>query len=232
MDLLSPHALFDLSNYRHSFIFTDCRYVWEVLCKIEHYLRSLKLGAIEVGIPAGAHLIHPDLISIGKGSVVEPGAYIKGPCIIGENCTVRQGAYIRGKVIVGDSCVIGHDTEMKNALMLNQAHAAHFAYAGDCVIGNRVNLGAGVKCANLRLDRKEIVVHFEGKRFQTHLTKWGAILGDDTQIGCNSVANPGTITGKQVVCYPCVNFGGVIPAGAVIQPAYPPKVEIPAFGNP
>lgn len=219
MNLLAPAALFDLSKFRHACLFYECKYAWEALKRIDSYLKSLTLGKIEVGIPAGAHLLHPELISIGKGSIIEPGAYIKGPCIIGEECNVRQGAYIRGGVVVGDHCVIGHDTEMKNAIMLNHANAAHFAYLGDSILGNRVNLGAGVKCANLRLDHGEVMIHFNGQTIPTRLHKLGAIFGDDTQIGCNCVSNPGTVTGKGTLCHPCLNFGGVIPEKAVIKPS-------------
>jgi UDP-N-acetylglucosamine diphosphorylase / glucose-1-phosphate thymidylyltransferase / UDP-N-acetylgalactosamine diphosphorylase / glucosamine-1-phosphate N-acetyltransferase / galactosamine-1-phosphate N-acetyltransferase len=216
---MEPQKLFDLKDFRHSVIFHGCRYVWEAVDKIHSYLQSIALGKIEVGIYAGAHLIHPELISIGKGTCIEPGAYIRGPCIIGENCSIRQGAYIRGDVIIGDNCVVGHDTEVKNSLFLNGANAAHFAYLGDSILGNRVNLGAGVKCANLRLDHQEIFIHFEGKKIGTKRKKLGAIFGDDTQIGCNSVSNPGTITGKGVHCFPCLNFGGSIPEKGVIKPA-------------
>lgn len=215
---MKPHEIFDLQNFYHSAVFQDCNYVWEALDKIHSYLRSLSLGKIEVGVPSSAYLIHPEWISIGKGTCIEPGAYIKGPCVIGENCSVRHGAYIRGDVIVGNGCVIGHDTEVKNSIFLNGANAAHFAYLGDSILGNLVNLGAGVKCANLRLDHQEIAIHFEGKKIKTNRKKLGAIFGDGTQIGCNSVSNPGTVTGKGVQCYPCLNFGGCIPENAVIKP--------------
>lgn len=199
-------------------------YPWEVLGKINAYLKSLPLGKTGVGIPHGADLIHPELISIGKGTVIEPGAYIKGPCVIGENCTIRQGAYIRGDVIVGDHCVVGHDSELKNSIMLNESNAAHFAYVGDSILGNKVNLGAGSKLANFRLDHKEIYVYFDGEKVFTGRRKLGAILGDGTQIGCNSVTNPGVITGKNVQCHPCINFTGFIPEDSIITPAHPPII--------
>lgn len=217
---MEPSHFFVLRDFRHSVIFQGSCYVWEAVDRIRSYLQSITLGKIEVGIPAGAHLIHPEAISIGKGTCIEPGAYIKGPCVIGENCSIRQGAYIRGDCIIGNGCVIGHDTEVKNTIFLNGANAAHFNYLGDSILGNRVNLGAGVKCANLRFDHHEIFIHYEGKKIETKQKKLGAIFGDDTQIGCNSVSNPGTITGKGVYCYPCVNFGGYIPEKAVIKPAH------------
>lgn len=166
----------------------------------------------------GVFLVDPHLISIGEGTVLEPGCYIKGPCIIGKNCTVRHGAYIRGDVITGDSCVIGHETEMKNTLMMNYAHAAHFAYLGDSILGNNVNLGAGVKCANLKLDGSDITISYHGNKIPLRLRKLGAICGDSVQLGCNAVTNPGTLIGKGSKCYPCANFGGFIPPYSIVKP--------------
>lgn len=224
IESITSSALFDLSMFKHASLFQADAFVWEALPKINSYLKVIPLGHIEVGIPEGAHLFHPEWISIGKGTVIEPGAYIIGPCIIGENCTIRHGAYIRGNVIVGDSCVIGHASEVKNSILLNHSNAAHFAYLGDSILGNHVNLGAGTKCANLRLDHKEIQFHFEGKKYPTGLRKFGAIFGDGTQIGCNVVSNPGTVTGKKVSCQPCINFGGFIPAHATIKHSHEPVI--------
>ncbi|MBU2599920.1 glucose-1-phosphate thymidylyltransferase [bacterium] len=141
-------------------------------------------------------------ISIGKGTVIEPGAYIKGPTIIGDNCEIRQGAYIRGNVIIGNRCVIGHTTEVKNACFLNQAKAGHFAYVGDSILGNQVNLGAGTKLANLNIGSMPIQLKIEGKKITTDLKKFGAILGDRVETGCNSVTNPGTMLSKGCIVYP------------------------------
>jgi len=217
MSDFQPSYFFLLSNYKHRFLFDGCEFVWEALPKIVPYLKTQTLGKIDTEIPAGAYLVNPNQISIGKGTVVEPGAYIKGPCMIGENCTIRHGAYIRGEVITGDRCVIGHDTEIKNAVMLDGAHAAHFAYVGDSILGNHVNLGAGTKCANLKFDQSPIVIHHEGLRIATGLRKFGAIIGDFTQLGCNSVSNPGCLIGQHVCCYPCLNFGGVVPSNSVVK---------------
>lgn len=218
MSIFDPVHFFDLENYEHKFLFMNIHFVWEALNKIKAYLAKSKLGSIQAKVHPGAYLINPESITIGANSIVEPGAYIKGPCYIGNDCTIRHGAYIRGDVITGNNCVLGHDTEIKNAIFLNNANAAHFAYVGDCIIGNNVNLGAGTKCANLRLDHEEIAI-FDGNEFvPTGLKKLGAILGDYTQIGCNSVTNPGTITGKNVKSYPCMNFGGYISSEKTIKP--------------
>lgn len=207
---LTSERFFDLSQFRFASLFSGVEWVWEVLANIQPFLVSRQLGQIDVTIPEGVFLIQPELISIGKGSVIEPGAYIKGPCVIGENSIVRHGAYIRGDVVVGDRCVVGHATEVKNAVLLNDAHAAHFAYVGDSVLGNKVNLGAGVKCANVRLDRKDVNVHWNDQRIATGLRKFGAIIGDGCQIGCNAVLNPGTIVEKGAVGFPCEVLSGVV----------------------
>lgn len=217
MTELLPQAFFTLEEFAHATIFDGCTYVWEVIPRISTYLQNYPLGKIESEIPSGAFLSDPQLISIKKNVVIEPGAYIQGPCILEEDCIVRQGAYIRGNVITGKGAVIGHTSEIKNSILLNRAHAAHFAYVGDSILGNDVNLGAGSICANLRLDRMEVIIHFANQRIRTHLKKFGAILGDRTQLGCNTVTNPGTLTQKDVICYPCVNFGGFIPENSIIK---------------
>lgn len=217
MESLSPTAFFDVTPFFHNSIFHQCRYAWEALPKISAFLEEQELGRIDADIPQGAYLISPELISIGYGTVIEPGVYIKGPCIIGQNCSVRHGAYLRGNVLAGDKCILGHDSEFKNAILMNGACAAHFAYVGDSILGNRVNLGAGTICANLRLDRGSIAIRVNGEHIQTGLRKFGAILGDDVQIGCHAVTNPGTLLGKEVICYPGINFGGFVPQGAVIR---------------
>ena len=207
MKELTAANLFDLENFRYKEIFHGLGYVWEALSLIETFLKKQSLGVVEGEVSSAAFLVDAHLISIGKGSVIEPGAYIKGPCIIGENCTIRHGAYIRGNVLVGDKCVVGHDSELKNVIMLNESHAPHFAYVGDSILGNRVNLGA-----NLRFDKKNIVFHYKEKSFETGRHKFGAILGDDAQTGCNSVTNPGTIFEKKAFCFPTTNVGGYIEA--------------------
>jgi len=219
MNLYTPSEFFDLSHFEHAVLFDEQAPVWEVLKKIGDYLLSGPLGNIQGAVEQGAFLVNPEEISIGKGSVVEPGAYIMGPCVIGENCEIRQGAYIRGNVIAGNGCVIGHATEVKNSIFLNGAKAGHFAYVGDSVLGNRVNIGAGTKCANLRFDGKNVSIIDGEKSFESGLRKFGAIFGDDAQTGCNSVTNPGTIMGKGSVLGPCATTHGVIPKSYVVKAA-------------
>lgn len=190
--VFSPDRFFDLAKFSHAKLFDGIENVWQALEALESYFSSLSLGTIEGEVSEKVYLINPELISIGQGSIVEPGAYISGPCVIGKNCQVRHAAYIRGGVILGDGAVIGHATEVKNSILLDEAKAAHFAYLGDTILGVGVNLGAGVKCANLRFDRKPI----------HGCNKLGLIAGDGAQLGCNAVTNPGTFLEKGAIVMP------------------------------
>ncbi len=217
MNQFYPSYFFSLENFSHKALFEGCTCVWEALPKIETYLHSLPLGKIEGDVSDKSYLVNPELITIGKGSVVEPGAYIKGPCVLGENCVVRHGAYLRGNVLAGDGCVIGHDTEVKNSVFFNGAQAAHFAYVGDSLLGENCNLGAGTKLANLKLDHQQISIRTSEGEVETGLRKFGAIIGDGAQTGCNSVTNPGTLLGKRVRCYACMNVGGFVPSNHIVK---------------
>ena len=166
-------------------------------------------------IYAGAVLMD-DEIQIGKGTVIEPGTLIKGPAIILNNTEVRQGAYLRGNIMVGNKCVVGHTTEMKSAVMLGESKAGHFAYIGDSILG-KVNLGAGTKLANLKIVASPVVLNINGAKYETGLKKFGAILGDGVEIGCNTVTAPGTLLGKSVLVYPNVNARGYHPPNTVIK---------------
>lgn len=228
MPSFPPSDFFDLSSFAHRKVFDENTFVWVALSRLEAYLKSLPLGEIKVQVPQGTILEKPEWISIDEGTIIEAGAYIRGPCVIGKRCTIRHGAYIRGGLLAGDGCVIGHATEIKNAILLNDAHAAHFAYLGDTILGNHVNLGAGTRCANLRLDGAEIYVQAKNSPIiETHLRKFGAIVGDGSQIGCNVVTNPGTLIGPNVKCLPCLNIGGVIPRGSWIKPGMQVQVTSP-----
>lgn len=147
-------------------------------------------------------------IDIGKGVLIETGAMIKSPTIIGDQTEVRQGAYLRGYCLVGKRCVVGHTTEVKHSIFLNDAKAGHFAYLGDSIMGNDTNLGAGTKFANLRFLPGNVTIFFDGKRIDTGRKKFGAILGDTCQTGCNSVTSPGTIMAKGAVLLPNVTAKG------------------------
>lgn len=229
MDELFTKKFFNLDQCSFSQLFEENVYVWEALENLETFFRTIKFGKIEGTVSSSAYLVHPEKIIIGKGTVVEPGAYICGPCVIGKNCEIRHGAYLRGNVLIGDGCVIGHDTEIKRSILLNEVCAAHFNYVGDSILGNKVNLGAGVKLANLRLDNHEISFIIQGEKVLTGLCKLGAIIGDHAQLGCNVVTNPGTIIGPNSFCFPCLNVGGFIPPNAKVKSTQ--KIMIQEYVN-
>ncbi|MEI6242616.1 MAG: UDP-N-acetylglucosamine diphosphorylase [Chlamydiota bacterium] len=217
MNTYFPSEFFALEKFIYKELWKLDAPVWETLSNIENFLSKQVLGKIEVNIPDGVFLENKAQISIGKGTVIEPGSFIKGPCIIGENCTIRQGAYIRGFLITGNECLIGHATEVKNSILLNRVQAAHFAYIGDSILGNEVNLGAGTICANFRLDGKLIPILCGKDSISSGLKKMGAIVGDGVKIGCKVVINPGAILGKETYVLPCLHVQGVIPAHSLVR---------------
>jgi bifunctional N-acetylglucosamine-1-phosphate-uridyltransferase/glucosamine-1-phosphate-acetyltransferase GlmU-like protein len=174
-------------------------------------IQAFKDGQILKGasiILPGAYLSN-DRILIGSDSIIEPGALVKGPVVIGSNTEIRQGAYVRGDCVIGNGCVVGHTTEVKGSVMLNGAKAGHFAYIGDSILGNEVNLGAGTKLANLKMIPGTVTVRSGKELVDTGRRKIGAILGDRTETGCNSVTSPGTLMGPTSIVYP----GVAVPAG-------------------
>lgn len=169
-------------------------------------------------IMPGAHLFD-DRVILGEGTIVEPGALIKGPLAVGSDTEIRQGAYIRGDCLVGSECVVGHTTEIKASIMLDGAKAGHFAYIGDSILGRDVNLGAGTKLANLKMIAGNVSIRVEGKRVDTGRRKLGAILGDSTETGCNSVTAPGTLLGPESIVYPAIAVpGGYRPGKTYVRP--------------
>ncbi len=167
----------------------------------------------------GAYLFD-DRVIIGEGTVVEPGALIKGPTVIGQNTEVRQSAYMRGDCLVGDGCVVGHSTEMKGSILLDGAKAGHFAYIGDSILGHEVNLGAGTKLANLKMIPGSVRIRHGKERFETGRRKLGAIIGDKCELGCNSVTSPGSLLGPGSIVYPGISVPtGYYPARTCFTPA-------------
>jgi len=154
-------------------------------------------------------------VYVSEGAVIEPTAYVQGPCFIGPDAEVRHGAYIRGQVYVGPRAVVGHCSEIKNSVLFDGAKAAHFAYVGDSILGRDVNLGAGTKLANLPLKRG--IIRFKnpisGSLESSGLKKFGALLGDDSQTGCNAVLSPGTILMPGTAVMPCAHFRGTLLKG-------------------
>jgi len=202
MDVLLPENFFFLEEFSHKGIFESVSRVWEVLLELLPYFQKNPLGKIEIEIPKTVYLVERKSISIGRETIIEPGAYIQGPAIIGPRNLIRSGAYLRGGVITGERCTIGHGTEIKHSILLDRAQASHFNYIGDSIIGNDVNLGAGVKVANMRLDKREISIFYRSQKIKTTLQKLGAVIGDRAQLGCNSVTNPGVLLEKESLIKP------------------------------
>ncbi len=167
----------------------------------------------------GAYLFDDEII-IGARTVIEPGALIKGPTVLGEDTEVRQGAYIRGNCLIGSGCVVGHTTEIKSSIMLDGSQAGHFAYIGDSILGLNVNLGAGTKLANLKMIPGTVMIAVNRKRHNTGRRKLGAILGDRTETGCNSVTSPGTLIGPGSIVYSGISVpGGYYAESSYIRPS-------------
>jgi NDP-sugar pyrophosphorylase family protein len=213
--MFRPTELFDLCQTDHAALFQICKNAWETLEKIKDYvnanvkpeLRNICQGVAFIG----------ERVFIGTGTIVEDGAMIKGPAIIGRDCQIRHNAYIREHVIVGDRCIVGNSCELKNALLFNECQVPHFNYVGDSILGYKVHLGAGVILSNLRSFLGSVTVEIDGKPFDTGLRKFGALVGDGAEIGCNAVLNPGSIIGRGAVIYPCTNWRGFLPANMIAK---------------
>lgn len=213
--MFKAEDLFDLKQTEHAAIFEGCTHAWEALKKIKSYIAA-NLRRERHHKSEGDSYIGPDVF-IGEGTVVEYGAMIKGPAIIGRNCQIRHNAYIRDEVIVGDNCVIGNSCEFKNSLLFNNAQVPHFSYVGDSIFGYKAHLGAGVKISNIKLVPGNVTVEIDGVPQDTGLRKFGVLLGDHTDVGCNSVLNPGSIIGRGSVIYPNTAWRGILPANMIVK---------------
>ena len=213
--MFKPTDLFDLSQTEHAALFEGCEHAWEALKRIKDYLKAHLRPELRNRCE-GKAFIGPEVF-IGEGTVVEDGAMIKGPAIIGRNCQIRHNAYFREDVIVGDGCVVGNSCELKNALLFNNCEVPHFNYVGDSILGYKAHLGAGVVLSNVKVIKGNVAVEVDGRRIDTGLRKFGALIGDHGQIGCNTVLNPGSIIGRNAVIYPCVNWRGVLSANSVAK---------------
>lgn len=227
-EVLRPEALFDLHRDEVAQFFEGCDFVWQALPRIKHHVARLTAGGRRVDgtVMPGAWLSEAAIV-VEAGAVIEPGAYVIGPAYIGAGAVVRHGAYVRENVILLEGSVLGHASEAKNSLLLPGALAPHFAYVGDSILGRRVNLGAGTKLSNLTMlsakdevTGKRPTIHLQiGERdYDTGLSKFGAILGDDVQTGCNAVLNPGCIVGPRTLIYANVSLRkGYHPADTIIK---------------
>jgi NDP-sugar pyrophosphorylase family protein len=213
--MFKPADLFDLKQTGHAAIFDGCEFAWDALKIIPAYIAANLRPALHNRCEGVAFI--GEKVFIGEGTVIEDGAMIKGPAIIGRNCEIRHNAYIRDNVIIGDGCVVGNSTEIKNSLLFNKAVAPHFNYIGDSILGCKAHTGAGVVLSNVKSLPGNVTVEMDGKPFDTGLRKFGALLGDGAEIGCNSVLNPGSIIGRGAIIYPCTNWRGFLPANMIAK---------------
>lgn len=193
-------------------LFDGATYPWEVLPKIHDFI--LELGKT---LSEEEYEKQGEDIWIAKDASVAPTASINGPCIIGKAAEVRQCAFIRGNAIVGEGAVVGNSTELKNVVLFNKVQVPHYNYVGDSILGYKAHMGAGSITSNVKSDKKLVVVKCGEDRIETGLKKFGAMLGDEVEVGCNSVLNPGTVIGRQSNIYPLSSVRGVVPANHIFK---------------
>jgi len=222
--MFKPAELFDLTQTAHAAIFDGCEYAWDALKKIQAYLEANLRPGLHNRCEGVAFI--GEKVFIGEETVVEDGAMIKGPAIIGRNCLISHNAYLRERVIIGDDCTVGNACEVKNSILFNEAVAPHFNYVGDSVLGYRVHLGAGVKVSNVKIIPNNVTVVVNGEVFDTGLRKFGALVGDAAEIGCNAVLNPGSIIGRGSLIYPNTNWHGILAANMIVKNQAPQQIVV------
>lgn len=204
--------LYNLEETIAAELFEGLTYPWEALPKIGEFI--VKLGGT---LSPDEYEKRGENVWIAKSAKVFDSAYIGGPCIIGKDAEVRQCAFIRGNAIVGEGAVVGNSTELKNVVLFNKVQVPHYNYVGDSVLGFRAHMGAGSITSNVKSDKTLVVVKSGEAQIETGLKKFGAMLGDCVEIGCNSVLNPGTVIGRNSSVYPTSSVRGVIPADSIYK---------------
>jgi NDP-sugar pyrophosphorylase family protein len=213
--MFKPSDLFDFAQTEHAELFAGCEVAWDALKRLQDYIGSQLKPALHNRCLGVAWI--DDNVFIGEGTVVEDGVMIKGPAIIGRNCEVRHNAYLRGNVILGDNCVVGNASELKHAVLFNGAKVPHFNYVGDSILGHQAHLGAGVKICNVKLLPGTVQVNENKTLIDSGLRKFGAMIGDYAEVGCNAVLNPGSVLGRRSIIYPNVSWRGTLAPGALAK---------------
>lgn len=203
--------LYTLEETRAKYIMETKTYPWEMLPLIKDMI--LEIGK---SLPEDEFEVRDENIWIHKSAKIYPNTNIYGPCIIDENTEVRPGAFIRGNALVGKNCVVGNSTELKNVILFNNVQVPHYNYVGDSILGYKSHMGAGSITSNVKSDKTLVVVKGE-ESYETGLKKFGAMLGDRVEVGCNSVLNPGTVIGKDSNIYPTSCVRGVIPENSIYK---------------
>lgn len=212
MECLEIKSLYDLGETIAKDLFQGVTYPWEVLPKIGAYI--LELGenlSLEEYDKVG------DNVWIAKSAKVAPTAFINGPAIIGKDAEVRHCAFIRGNAIVGEGAVVGNSTELKNVVLFNKVQVPHYNYVGDSILGYKAHMGAGSITSNVKSDKKLVTISIDSQKIETGLKKFGAMLGDNVEIGCNSVLNPGTVVGRESNVYPLSSVRGYVGENSIFK---------------
>lgn len=193
-------------------IFNGVTYPWEVLPKISSFI--LELGAT---LSEDEYEKRGENVWVAKSAKVAPTAFINGPAIIGKDAEVRHCAFIRGNAIVGEGAVVGNSTELKNVILFNKVQVPHYNYVGDSVLGYKSHMGAGSITSNVKSDKKLVVAKAGDEKIETGMKKFGAMLGDEVEVGCGSVLNPGTVVGNHSNIYPLSSVRGFVPANSIYK---------------
>ena len=203
--------LFDLNHTQAAEYLKTFDHPWEALSGLKGFI-------VRLGKSLGAEYEEVfDGVWVHKSAKVAPTAYLGAPCIVGEDSEVRHCAFIRGSALIGCGCVVGNSTELKNVILFDGVQVPHYNYVGDSILGYKAHMGAGSITSNVKSDKTPVIVKGEGKEIKTGLKKLGALLGDYTEVGCNSVLNPGTVTGRNVTVYPLSCVRGIIPENSILK---------------
>ena len=212
MNELTIHELFDLSHTIAEPLLSSLTYPWEALSKIKEFI--LELGK---SLPEDEYFSPSEGVWIAKSATVAPSAVIGAPCIIGKEAEIRHCAFIRGSAIVGNGAVVGNSCELKNAILFDKVQVPHFNYVGDSILGFKSHMGAGSITSNVKSDKTNVTISTKDDKIETGLRKMGAILGDEVEVGCNSVLNPGTVIGKNSNIYPLSSVRGFVPKNHIFK---------------
>lgn len=212
MEKIQVKDLYDLKETIAAQLFEGADYPWEVLPKIHDFI--MELGG---KLPEELYEKRGENIWVAKSASVAPTACLNGPLIIDENAEVRHCAYIRGNAIVGKGAVVGNSTELKNVVLFNKVQVPHYNYVGDSILGFKAHMGAGSITSNVKSDKTLVTVKGKETVIETGLKKMGAMLGDNVEVGCNSVLNPGTVIGRNSNIYPTSMVRGVVPADSIFK---------------
>lgn len=214
MECILIRNLYDLSHTAAAELLERHDYPWEALGEIGDFIR--KLGAT---LPPEEYEQREEDVWIAKSATVFPTAYIHGPAIIGPDTEVRQCAFIRGNALVGANCVVGNSTELKNVILFDNVQVPHYNYVGDSILGYKSHMGAGSITSNVKSDKTLVTVRVGEERIETGRKKFGAMIGDFVEVGCNSVLNPGTVVGRHTNIYPLSMVRGFVPANSIYKRA-------------